>query len=238
MEKTSIIEHLKDLRKRLILVSVAFLVAASLSFSYARRIRDVLRTLGGDIELIYITPSEALMTDVKISLLAGFFLALPFILYQVWIFVAPGLYRREKKYLALVVLSSLLLFALGSLFAFTVVLPFTMAFFRGFAGPGLSALFSYDKYISYIATLTTLFGVVFQLPLIMVFLAYAGIITPDGLRRQRKLAVLVTFVVAAVLTPPDVVSQIMMAVPIIGLYELSVILTSIVTKRKRSMAEN
>ncbi len=233
MEKSTIIEHLKDLRKRLLWAIVAYLASAGISFAFASRIRDILRSFGGDIELVYISPSEALLTDIKVSLLAGFFVALPFILYQIWMFVAPGLHRQEKKYLVLLVFASLVLFLTGASFAFGVVLPFAMAFFQSFAGPGLVAMFTYDRYIQFVGTLTIIFGLVFQLPLIMVFLAYVGVVSPEGLRRQRKLALLLVFTVAALLTPPDPTSQILMAVPLIVLYEISIILTQIVVKRKR-----
>lgn len=234
MEKATIIEHLKDLRKRFILASIAYLVSAGICFAFANRIRDAIRSLGGDIELIYISPSEALLTDIKVSLLAGLFVALPFILYQAWMFVAPGLHRHEKKYLILMVFASLVLFLSGATFAFGVVLPFAMAFFQSFAGPGLSAMFTYDRYISFVGTLTIIFGLVFQLPLVMVFLAYIGVVSPAGLQRQRKLALLIVFASAALLTPPDLVSQILMAVPLIVLYEISIILTKLVARRKRA----
>lgn len=230
----SIMEHLKELRKRLLIAGAGYLVAAVVSFSFARRISEILRRLGGNIELIYITPSEALMTDIKISLLAGLFLALPLILYEVWSFVAPGLYRHERKYVALMVLFSLILFIAGSAFAYAVVLPITITFFRSFAGPGLTPLFSYDKYISYVGSLTILFGFVFQLPLIMLFLTYVGLITPEGLGRQRKVAIFVIFIVAAILTPPDVMSQVLMALPMIVLYEISVILSKLVKRRRKA----
>jgi len=232
-EKTSVLEHLKELRRRLLWAGGAYFVAAAACFSFAGRISAFLRALGGNLELVYINPAEALVTNVKISLIAGLFVALPFILYQVWSFVSPALYRHERRYLALVVPLSLTLFLLGSAFAYAVVLPFTIAFFQSFAGPGLTAMFSYDKYVSFVGTLTILFGLVFQLPLIVLFLAQMGLVTPAGLRRQRRLAILAVFVMAAILTPPDVVSQVLMAFPMIGLYEVSIVLASVVQKRRK-----
>jgi sec-independent protein translocase protein TatC len=236
-EKTSVLEHLKELRKRFLWAGGVYFIAVTACFSFAGRISAFLRALGGDLELVYINPAEALVTNMKISLIAGLFVALPFILYQVWGFVSPALYRHERRYLALVVLMSLTLFLLGSAFAYLVVLPFTIAFFQSFAGPGLTAMFSYDKYVSFIGTLTILFGLVFQLPLVVLFLAQVGLVTPAGLRRQRRLAILVIFIVAAVLTPPDVVSQVLMALPMIGLYETSIVLASMMVRRRSSKAE-
>lgn len=234
MEKTSIIEHLKDLRRRFILSIIAYLVCSGASFAFAPRIRNILRSFGGDVELIYISPSEALLTDFKVALFAGLFVALPFILYQAWSFVAPGLHRNEKKYVILLVFASLALFASGAAFAFAVVLPLAMSFFQGFEAPGLSPMFTYDRFIGFVSTLTVIFGLVFQLPLVMTFMAYIGLVSPAGLQRHRKLAVLLGVASAAILTPPDLVSQILMAVPLVVLYEVSILLAKIVTRRRRT----
>lgn len=234
MQNASILEHLKDLRKRFILSAIAYLVCSGVCFAFAARIRNILRSFGGDVELIYISPSEALLTDFKVALLAGLFVALPFILYQAWMFVAPGLHRHEKKYIILLVFVSLILFVSGAAFAFGVVLPLAMSFFQGFEAPGLSPMFTYDRYIGFVGTLTLIFGLVFQLPLVMTFMAYIGLVSPAGLQRQRKLALLLVVASAALLTPPDFVSQILMAVPLVILYEISILLAKVVHRRRRT----
>ncbi len=230
----TVIQHLKELRKRILIAGTAFLLASVISFSFVRRLSRLLSSLGGGIDLIYISPAEALVTDVKLAFMAGLFLSLPVIAHQVWSFIYPALNRREKLHVFLLIFFSIVLFLLGSAFAYGVVLPTTMTFFTGFAGPGLSPLISYDKYITYVASLTTMFGVVFQMPLIVVFLTWAGLLDPGTLRRSRKMAIFVLFVAAAILTPPDVVSQILMAVPMLILYEVSVWLSVLVGRRRRS----
>ncbi|MDP2858762.1 MAG: twin-arginine translocase subunit TatC, partial [Bacillota bacterium] len=202
------------------------------SFSFVRRLSGLLSSLGGGVDLVYISPAEVLVTDVRLAFVAGLFLSLPVIAHQVWSFICPALHRREKVYVFLMMFLSILLFILGSAFAYGVVLPTTMAFFTGFAGPGLNPLISYDRYITFITSLTTMFGLVFQMPLIVVFLTWAGVLTPEALRRGRKTAVFLLFVAAAILTPPDVISQLLMAVPMLVLYEVSLLLAVAASRRK------
>ena len=228
----TVIEHLKELRKRILIAGTAFLLASIISFSFVRRLSALLSSLGGGIDLVYISPAEALVTDVKLSFVAGLFLSLPVIAHQVWSFICPALHKREKVYVFLLMFLSIVLFLLGSAFAYGVVLPMTMAFFTGFAGPGLDPLISYDRYISFITSLTTMFGLVFQMPLIVLFLTWAGLLTPGTLRRNRKTAVFLLFVAAAILTPPDVISQLLMALPMLVLYEVSLLLSVVVSRLK------
>ena len=208
----SIVGHLRELRKRILIAGVFYLSASSASFFYVNRLSALLRTLGGGLSLVYISPSEALVTDVRLSFWVGFYLSLPVIAYQLWAFTCPALHRRERLPVFGLMCFSIVLFLAGSMFVYAAVLPVTMAFFTSFAAPGLSPLISYDRYVTFVSTLTLMFGLVFQTPLVILFLTSAGFVTPQALRRQRKMVVFVVFVVAAVLTPPDVVSQFLMAV--------------------------
>jgi sec-independent protein translocase protein TatC len=173
------------------------------------------------------------MTDIKISFLVGLIVSAPYILHQAWAFVAPGLSRSERARVWPLVLFSSVLFFLGVAFAYYAVLPLALRFMLGFATPNLLPLFSYSRYISFVTSILLSFGVIFQLPLGIFFLAHLGLVTYEGLRRQRKYAILLIFVVAAVLTPPDVFSQVLMAVPMLALYEVSIWLTRLSVVRRR-----
>lgn len=234
--RMTVVEHLTELRRRLIIAGLALFAAAAVAYAYVGHIRGFFTQPAGNIKLIYLSPTEALMTDIKLALLAGLFLALPVILYQAWAFVAPALRPQEKTRVWPLVVSSSLLFVLGGLFAYYLVLPLAIRFVLGFATPDLQALFSYSRYVSFVTGIILSFGFIFQMPLGILFLARMGLVTARGLRRKRKFAVLAIFVVAAVLTPPDVLSQVLMAAPMLVLYEVSVWLAHAFGPRARREA--
>ncbi|MCK5493594.1 MAG: twin-arginine translocase subunit TatC [Candidatus Omnitrophica bacterium] len=184
-------------------------------------------------KLVFITPQEAFIANVKISLFIGFFISTPFILYQIWKFISLGLLPKEKRYVYIFGPISLIFFILGVLFGYFVIVPISMNFLLGFSTDIIIPMITVDKYFSFLFTLSFSFALVFQLPIVLIYLTKIGIITPNQLRKRRREAIVVVFVVAAILTPPDMVTQILMAIPLIFLYEIGIIFTKLVYKKKK-----
>ena len=173
------------------------------------------------------------VTNISIAFFSAIVLTIPFILYQVWKFVAPGLLEKEKKAMIPFVFFSTVMFLVGGCFAYFIILPFGMKFLLAYGSSDIKPMISLGNYISFTTKLILAFGVVFELPLIMVFLTKLGMITPAFLSRNRKYAVLIVFIVAAILTPPDVFTQVLMAIPLLILYEVSIMLSKIVYRKKQ-----
>lgn len=185
-----------------------------------------------DGKLIYTGLPEAFFTYLKVALLAGVLLSVPILMYQLWMFIAPGLYDKEKRWVLPIVCLSSLFFMGGALFGYFIVFPFGFKFFMGFASDYIRALPSMKEYLGFSAKLLFAFGVVFEMPLFITFLAKLGIVDVKFLRTKRRYAILLFFVFAAILTPPDVITQIMMAGPLILLYEVSILGAKIFGKKK------
>jgi sec-independent protein translocase protein TatC len=182
--------------------------------------------------LIYTGLPEAFFTYLKVAFLTGLIVASPIILYQFWMFVAPGLYKTERRMMAPVVLLSSLFFIGGALFGYFVVFPWGFKFFLGFATDTIRPLPSMREYFGFSAKLLLAFGLVFELPIVLTFLAKLGIVSVEFLKKNRKYAILIFFAGAAILTPPDVITQIMMALPLMALYEISIIGAKLFGKKK------
>jgi sec-independent protein translocase protein TatC len=168
---------------------------------------------------------------MKVAFVAGLILASPFVLYQIWAFVAPGLYQKEKKYVVPFVLGGTVFFALGVLFGYFVALPVGFKFLLGYATDFIKPMPSMKEYLSFSIKFLLAFGLVFEFPVVLVLLSRIGVVDARTLARQRKYAILLIFVFAAVLTPPDIVSQVIVALPMIGLYELSILLSRLFGKK-------
>ena len=225
-DKLPFTAHLDELRSRLITSFIAVGVGFVLSYFFKERLFEILTrplvvAMGEDGAMIFTGLPEAFFTYLKVSLLSGLMLASPVLLYQFWMFVAPGLYRREKQVLLPIVFLSTIFFVGGSLFGYFIVFPWGFKFFLGFQTESLKALPSMREYLAFSAKLLLAFGLVFELPLVLTFLARLGVVSVDFLKRNRKYAVLLFFAGAAMLTPPDVVTQVMMALPLMVLYEIS-----------------
>lgn len=239
-EKLPFTEHLEELRKRLIISAIAVGVGFLASYGFAEQLYMLLAqpakaVMQNDNSFIFTSLTEAFFTYLKLALFSGIVLASPVILYQVWAFVAPGLYRHEKKYALPFVLLSTVFFLAGVLFCFLVVFPIACTFFAGFAENGLIEMkLKMSDYLSFSCKFMLAFGVVFEMPIFILFLARMGIVTHDQLKRNRKYVLILAFVVAAFLTPPDVVSQILMAVPLIILYEISIIIAKVFGKQRET----
>ncbi|SJZ57382.1 twin-arginine translocase subunit TatC [Selenihalanaerobacter shriftii] len=226
-EEMSLVDHLTELRKRLIIAIGVLIVASIGSYIYSSQIIEILTNPVGK-ELVYLSPPEAFFTQVKVSFFAGFLISLPIILYNIWRFILPGLEDNEKNYLLILVPLSYLFFVGGVAFGFFVVIPFGIKFFLGFTSANLEAMFSLSKYISFIVSILIPFGLVFELPLLITLLVKMNLITSKFLTDNRKYVIVATFLFAAILTPPDIISQTMMALPLIVLYEGSIIVAKII----------
>jgi len=229
-------EHLEELRKRLIAIVLVILIASVICFAYVERILNFLTMQADSLELIYTTPAEAFMSQMRLAFTAGAILTLPFTFYQILAFVMPALRETEKKSIILLLVSMNFLFFLGMSFGYYVVFPFALTFFLGFAREGLLPLFTISRYISFVVSFLVAFGVVFEVPLIFWFLGHLSLISSNFLRVNRKYAVLVIAIISAVITPPDVFSQILMIGPLMVLYEVGLLLVRL-TERRRSILE-
>jgi sec-independent protein translocase protein TatC len=240
-DKIPFTAHLEELRKRLITCFIAVAVGFALSYGFKEKLFNILTqpliaVMDQGETLIYTGLPEAFFTFLKVSFLAGLMLASPVIIYQFWMFIAPGLYDREKRLLVPIVLLSSIFFVGGALFGYFIVFPYGFQFFLGFATETIRPMPAMKEYLSFSAKLLLAFGLVFELPLVITFLARLGIVTVPFLKKNRKYALLLFFVGAAILTPPDVVTQIMMAFPLMLLYEISIIGARIFG-RKKSVAD-
>lgn len=241
--KMSLTEHLIELRKRLTnsLVALGFGFLACYAFKdylFAVITRPLTDALPANSYLIYTGLTQAFFTYMKIAFFSSLVLTSPFILYQVWKFIAPALLPGEKKYMVPFVLSSTLLFTGGVLFGYFVVLPPAFQFFVSFNNQYLQAMISFNEYLSLFIKFLLGFGLSFQLPVLVFFLAKLGIVTDKMLSRYRKYSILFIFIVAAILTPsPDALSQILMAIPLLFLYEISIFIAKFAAGKKEALRQ-
>jgi sec-independent protein translocase protein TatC len=236
------LEHLGELRTRIMWSLVAVLVGLGISLTFTDRLMKFVRrpfdVAAPGQKLVFVAPTEAFWVYMKVALIAGIVLAMPVILYQIWAFVAPGLYTHEKRYALPFVIVGSLFFALGAAFAQLVVIPFAMRFLVSFPGPDLAPMISINSYVDFILKFTLAFGVVFELPVAITIASRIGIVTPKMLAKNRKYAILINFVVAAALTPtPDIFNQVLMAGPLCLLYELGIISARLFGKRREPPAK-
>jgi sec-independent protein translocase protein TatC len=238
-EKLPLTSHLKELRKRLILSFIAIAAGFVICYAFSQPLFDILskpllKMMPEGSSLIFTSVAEAFFTYMKVAFIAGIILASPFVLFQVWAFVAPGLYRHEKKYVIPFVAAGSLFFVMGILFAYFVAIPVGFKFLLGYATDFIKPMPSMKEYLSFSIKFLLAFGLVFQFPVVLVFLARIGVVNAKTMARHRKYAILLIFVFAAVMTPPDIISQLLMAIPLVGLYELSIVLSRIFGKKKEA----
>lgn len=241
-EKQPFLSHLEELRKRLIVCAIAVGVGFVVAYFFSERlflllIMPLKAVMPEGDQLIFTNLPEMFFAYIKVAFIAGVLAAAPLIFYQLWMFVAPGLYKKEKKLLIPFVVSSTILFVGGALFGYFIVFPFGFKFFLGFANEYVKALPKVKEYFSFSVKLLFAFGIVFELPVVIFFLAKMGLVTPDLLKRKRKYAILLTFALAAILTPPDVITQCMMAGPLIILYEIGIMVAKLAQKKKEEKDE-
>ena len=241
--KMPFLEHLAELRTRLVRAGIAVLAAFTVAFALKERLYDFLKNpltpyLPSGSKLIYTSPAELFFAYMKIAFLAGVVAASPVIFHQLWKFISPGLYEKEKKLVWPFVITSSTLFISGAIFCYVVVFPFMFQFFMSLATDDIVPMLKVNEYLSFSATLLFLFGVMFETPLVLFFLAKLGVVNSRMLRKQRRYAILLIFVMAAVVTPtPDVITQTLMAIPLMVLYEFSIILIARAEKNKAAAEE-
>lgn len=226
----SLLDHLEELRWRLIKAIAAIIVCSGGAYFYAQEMVQIITKPAG--KLYYMNPAEAFFTYLKVSVFAGLLIALPIVMYQIWAFVVPALTRTERKVSRILVPASVVLFFIGLTFSYFLVLPAGIKFFIGFATDDLQPMFSIGQYLSFVISFLLPFGVVFELPLVIFVLAKMGIISSEYLAKKRKIMLVMSFVVGAVVSPtPDVFSQTMIAIPILILYELSILLVRYILRQ-------
>ncbi len=225
----TLVSHLSELRTRIIRSLVAVFAGSLLSYFCLDEIVSLLTAPAG--KLYYMRPAEAFFIYIKIALASGALLASPVIFYQIWAFFLPALTTREKTALRFLVPASVALFVGGVVFCYFLVLPLGMDFFMGFATDRLQPMLSMESYLDFVLMFLLPFGLIFELPLLLILLAKIGLVTSASLRRSRRYVVFGSFVAAAVLTPPDVFSQVMLAIPLIALYEFSYFVVKYILKK-------
>lgn len=244
MDDLSVTGHLAELRRRLIICVCAWVPGFVLCYSYAERLfqfvaRPVRTALPAGSSLVFINATEPFFTYLKIAAFAALLMALPVILWQLWQFVAPGLYGHEKRFALPFVLASFACFATGTWFGFMYVFPLVFRFLVQFGtdSGNIEAMLSMGAYLSLSTKLLMAFGLIFELPIVIFFLARMGIVDHRWLARNRKLALLLAFVVGAVLTPPDVISQLSVAGPFVVLYEIGIVVARLFGKSRPPQAD-
>jgi sec-independent protein translocase protein TatC len=236
LREMSFLEHLEDLRGVLVQSIVAFLLCSIVYWFFSGTILDLLiKNISVD-KLNFFAPAEAFMARMKISFVLGLMTAFPFILFKVWSFVAPGLFVSERKKLYPFIVTSSVLFYLGVLFCYYILIPIVLDFLLGFETDKLNPMISVSMYFAFVARLCFTFGLVFQLPIVVLLLSIMGIVTPQFLLKQWRYAIVIIFVVSAILTPPDPASQVLMALPVVLLYIGSVLVAYIALRKKKEAA--
>jgi len=238
-KKQPLTSHLQELRKRLIFSFIAVVGGFIICYAFSQYLFDILskpllKMMPPGSTLIFTSVAEAFFTYMKVAFIAGFILTSPFVLFQVWAFVAPGLYRHEKRHVIPFVAAGSFFFALGILFAYFVAIPVGFKFLLGYATDFIKPMPSMKEYLSFSIKFLLAFGLVFEFPVVLVLLARIGVVDAKMMARHRKYAILLIFIFAAVMTPPDVISQLLMAIPLMGLYELSIILSKIFGKKAKA----
>ena len=235
-KKLPLTAHLQELRSRLIASFIAIGIGFMVCYTFSQTLFDILakplfKLLPQGGSLIFTSVAEAFFTYMKVAFIGGLILASPFVFYQIWAFVAPGLYRHEKRYVLPLLFGGSFFFLLGILFGYFIALPVGFRFLLGYAADLIKPMPSMKEYLSFAIKFLLAFGLVFEFPVVLVMLARIGILDAKMMAKQRKYAILLIFIFAAVITPPDLISQLIMAFPLIGLYELSILLAKIFGKK-------
>ncbi len=231
------ISHLIELRDRLLKAVVAWILVFICLFPFANDLytllaQPMLEKLPQGGQMIATEVVTPFFVPIKVAMMSAFLVALPFILYQVWAFVAPGLYAHEKKFILPLVVASVVLFSVGMAFAYFLVFPVVFGFIIGIAPQGVAVMTDINKYLDFVITLFLAFGLTFEVPLVVVALALMGLVEVEKFKEARPYVIVGAFVIAAIVTPPDVISQFMLAVPLWLLYELGVIIAGWVVKKR------
>ncbi|MFA7268213.1 MAG: twin-arginine translocase subunit TatC [Sterolibacterium sp.] len=231
----SFISHLIELRDRLIRSIIAVIVVFLGLVGWAREIytllaKPMLAALPRGGQMIATDVAGAFFVPMKVTLMVAFLIALPYVLYQAWAFVAPGLYAHEKKLTLPLLVSSVILFFTGMAFAYFIVFPTVFVFVNQFAPEGVAVMTDIDKYLSFVMSTFLAFGITFEVPVVVIVLVKTGLVGVDKLREVRPYVIVGAFVIGAIFTPPDVLSQFLLAVPLWLLYELGIVVASFLSQ--------
>ncbi len=241
MDQQPLLAHLVELRNRLVRIAIVLMVALLAMVPWAGDVyhlfaKPLLDVLPQNSSMIATEVTAPFFVPLKVTMLVAFVATLPHTLYQIWAFIAPGLYNHEKKLIVPLIVSSVLLFMVGMAFAYFAVFPVVFGFMSAHTPEGVAMMTDIDKYLSFALGMFVAFGITFEVPVIVVVLNRMGIVTLKQLREGRSYVIVGAFVVAAVVTPPDVLSQVMMAVPLWLLYEVGIVMSMLVNKEKPDVA--
>ena len=237
-EQLTVLGHIGELRKRLIRSVIAVVIAAILSFVFYQQIFEILKFPAQDINLIFIEMTEMIGTIMRVCLVSGVILAMPYLTYELIMFVSPALTRKEKRYVYFILPWVALMFAAGVAFAYFILIPRVTAFLLTFGSDIATPQIKIGNYINIVTRLLLAVGLVFEMPVLTTFLARIGIIKPKWLSDKRKTAIIVAFILAALITPTiDPINQCLVAAPLIVLYEMSIWLARLVYKKGRTVDE-
>lgn len=235
LQEGTLISHLVELRSRLLKVAAAVVLVFVVLLPFSRRIFSVvsepLREVLPGNAMIATAVASPLLTPFKLTFFVALFVAMPVVLYQVWSFVAPGLYKKEKRFAVPLLASSIILFYLGVAFAYFVVFPLMFNFFTSVAPEGVEVMTDISLYLDFITTIVLAFGIAFEVPIATVLVVWTGLTTPEKLGAARPYVFLMAFVIGMFLTPPDIISQTLLAVPVYLLYELGIAMAKIFSLR-------
>lgn len=233
MKTGTIVDHLGEFRKRLIKVAVINFAVAIFCFQYMETLIQYLLALNPGFQLIYITPSELFTVYILLAFVIALILCLPITIYEIWAFISQALYKKEKPYVFLTLVFGLGLFLLGAYFCYQVALPMTLRFFTQFSLYEVTAAISIKSFVSFCLTLLVGFGLSFELPVVIFLLSGLGVIKPEYLKKAHGVLILIIFIIAAIVTPPDVISQVILAVPMVILLEISILISHFVDKKRK-----
>jgi sec-independent protein translocase protein TatC len=233
--KASFIEHLGELRKRIIIIAMAVLAGSLLSYYFVEELVDLLADPVKHIDMIFLSPPDLFLAHLKIAVIAGVVITAPITLFQIWIFLKPGLKKTEQRYGLFAVFMGTLFFLLGVSFAFFVIIPMSIDFFLRMSTDQVQPMFSFANYLSYCGSLIISFGIVFQLPMVIILLSQLNLVTSRTFRKHRKFFILGVVLLSAILTPPDIISQFLMSGPLIILYEFSILVARIIERKRKNI---
>jgi sec-independent protein translocase protein TatC len=237
LREMGFLDHLLELRSTIIWILSVWIGSSIVLWFFSGHLLDFLLSTIPVESLYFNAPIEAFMIRLKLSFITGALIAFPFALFKLWAFISPGLFSREKRIIIPMIAPSAILFYTGAMFAYWVMVPIVLGFLLRFGTNMLEPLISVSKYFEFVARLCFTFGVVFQLPLAIIFLTWIGLVSPKTLLRQWRYAIVIIFIAAAVLTPPDPASQLLMAIPLVVLFMGSVLLSLIFERRRKAREE-
>jgi len=242
LSEGTLLSHLVELRGRLLKIAAAVVVIFVALLPFSRKIfslvSEPLREVLPGNAMIATQVASPLLTPFKLTFYAAFFIAMPVVLYQVWSFVAPGLYKKEKRFAIPLLASSIILFYMGIAFAYFVVFPLMFGFFTAVAPEGVEVQTDIAQFLDFITTIVFAFGLAFEVPVATVLIVWTGLTTPEKLGKARAYVFLGAFVMGMFLTPPDIISQTLLAVPVYLLYELGIVMSRIFTIREEVVEED